>query len=399
MRPLTAEVVAWLTTDEAQRVLTAAATLPLDERHTLSTLSTLQKELGAERAAAVLDQARLRVKAQTKFGAAAAQMLFTDEALQQASGSAIATYRSARYRDESGVADLGCGIGGDALALSHATPSLLALDLDPIRLSIAQYNLSAVGGNATIEVAADDWTQYPFPPYITAAFADPARRKEERRIFSLHEMIPPISAVLATQRHIPQMGVKIMPGVADSEIPPHAEAEWISEGGVCKEGILWFGALQRGAARTATLVNGATIASLSSGDPAPELTVTEPRAYLYEPDAAVIRATLVAQAALPLGASQIDPQIAYLTGDSPTLTPFVRGWQVLAHAPFNLKTLNRMIRELGANVVAVKKRGSPIEPEPFRKRLKSDPQGQPVTVFLTRHHNTPYMIITGEELR
>jgi SAM-dependent methyltransferase len=399
MRPLTSELATWLTTSDAQSAIDHAMTLPLDERQTLATLTMLQKEYTQERAAALLDQARLRLRARPKFGKAAAQMLFTDEALQQSSGTSIANYRARRYAPFGGVADLGCGIGGDAIALSHVTPHLWALDIDPIRLILAHYNLNRVGGITTTHMIEADWTTYPFPSDLSAAFADPARRIEERRVYSLYEMVPPIGAVLATQKTVPHMGVKVMPGVADEELPDASEAEWISEGGVCKEGVLWFGDLRHGAERTATIVDGNRTFILTSGDPAPPLAVTPPRAYLYEPDPAVIRATLVAQAALPMGASQIDPQIAYLTGDMPALTPFLRGWQVLLHAPFNLKTLNRMIRELGANVIAVKKRGSPIEPEPFRKRLKSDPKGRPVTVFLTRHLNEPYMIVCGEEIR
>lgn len=399
MRPLTVEIARWLATSEAQTGIEYSRTLPLEERHTLATLTMLQKEYTDEHAAALLDQARLQTKAQGKFGDAARLMRFTDEALQQASGISIANYRARRYTPFGGVVDLGCGIGGDALALSYATPHLLALDLDPVRLILAQYNVRAAGGNAVASFEQQDWTTFNFPSELAAAFADPARRIGERRIYSLYEMLPPIEAVLQTQQALPHMGVKVMPGVPDQEIPPIAEAEWISEGGVCKEGVLWFGELRHGAERTATIVEGTQTFTITSSDPPFLLEVTLPRAYLYEPDPAVIRATLVAQAAVPIHASQLDPQIAYLTGDTPTLTPFLRGWQVLRHGPFQLKTLNRMIRELDGNVVAVKKRGSPIEPEPFRKRLKSNPKGQPLTVFLTRYQNEPYMIVCGEEIK
>ncbi len=399
MRPLTRETATWLTSPEALAGIAETMHLPLQEQHTIATLTSLQKKYSPDQAAALLDQARLRIKARTKFGESADRMLFTDEALQQASGTSIATYRANRYAPFGGVVDLGCGIGGDAIALSHVTPKLLALDLDPVRVILAHFNLNAVGRSNTARVIQTDWTTYTVPPGYEAGFADPARRSDERRIFSLYEIIPPIGEILKVWATLPHLGVKVMPGVPDDEIPPVAETEWISEGGVCKEGILWFGSLRTGAARTATIVTQTNVYTLSSATPAPALSVTPPRTYLYEPDPAIIRATLVAQAALPMGASQLDPQIAYLTGDMPVLTPFLRGWQVLVHAPFNLKILNRMIRDLDGNVVAVKKRGSPIEPEPFRKRLKSNPAGRALTVFLTRHHNEPYMIICGTEIK
>jgi hypothetical protein len=325
-------------------------------------------------------------------------MLFSDEALQQASGAGIAAYRARRYAPFGGAADLGCGIGGDALALSRVVQRLVAVDRDPVRIILARFNLNAVGHMAGARFVEADWTRLRFPDEISAAFADPARRTEERRIFSLHQMLPPIEAIHAARAALPHMGVKVMPGVADEELPPDCEAEWISEDGVCKEGVLWFGGLRPGALRSATLVAGNVHDTLRSDGIAAPLTVTPPRAFLYEPDAAVIRATLVAQAAQPLGASQLDPQIAYLTGETAALTPFVRGWPVLDHAPFNLKAINRMLREWDASVVAVKKRGSPIEPETFRKRLKSNPMGRPVTLFITRYQNQPYAVLCGAEL-
>nr|MBA3534988.1 SAM-dependent methyltransferase [Ardenticatenales bacterium] len=276
---------------------------------------------------------------------------------------------------------------------------LLAIDLDPVRLLLADHNLRVAGGGALTTFEQADWTHFPFPPSVEAAFADPGRRVEGRRVFTLHETEPALPAILAVQQRLPNLGVKVMPGVADNEIPEYAEVEFISEGGTCKEGVLWFGALRTGAARSATLVDGNTVHTLTSDAVAPPVPVTAPRAFLWEPDACVIRATLVAQLAHLLGASQIDAQIAYLSSDSLTATPFARVWPILDHAPFNLKELNRRLRAMEARVEAVKKRGSPIEPESFRKRLKSHPKGRPVTVFITRHHDQPWMILCGEELR
>ena len=63
----------------------------------MATLATLRKHYTVDQAAGLLDQARLRQKAVAKFGALAPQMLFVDEALQQASGQTIARYRATRY--------------------------------------------------------------------------------------------------------------------------------------------------------------------------------------------------------------------------------------------------------------------------------------------------------------
>ncbi len=171
--------------------------------------------------------------------------------------------------------------------------------------------------------------------------------------------------------------------------------EFISERGQMKEALLRFGELRTGAARRATLLPGPY--HLDSNAPVGDTPIGPPLAWLYEPDAAVIRATLVQHLATQIGAAQLDPTIAYLTGEQPVDTPFARRWAVLRHGPFHLKTLNRWLRELGAGAVVVKKRGSAIDPDEFRRRLKTTPGGPAVTVFLTRALGRPWMVIATEE--
>ena len=185
-----------------------------------------------------------------------------------------------------------------------------------------------------------------------------------------------------------------MPGIADANIPADAEVEFISERGQMKEALLRFGSLRTGAARRATLLPGPH--HLDSNAPLTDTPATEPAACLLEPDPAVIRATLVQHLATALDARQIDPTIAYLTADHWIDTPFARCWTVLRHGPFHLKTLNRWLREMGAGEVVVKKRGSAIDPDEFRHRLKTTSGGVPLTVFLTRTLGRPWMIV-GQE--
>ncbi len=78
--------------------------------------------------AAVLTQAKLRQKARGKFGDFAGRMLFTEAGLEQATRLAVAAQHAGRFAAAGlrRVADLGCGIGGDAMAMA-------ALDLDVTR--------------------------------------------------------------------------------------------------------------------------------------------------------------------------------------------------------------------------------------------------------------------------
>src|SRR3982751_6126082 len=70
--------------------------------------------------AAVLHQSRLRAKAEAKFGPFAERMLFTTAGLEQATRLSVAALHAGRFREAglSRIADLGSGIGADALAMA-----------------------------------------------------------------------------------------------------------------------------------------------------------------------------------------------------------------------------------------------------------------------------------------
>jgi len=185
------------------------------------------------------------------------------------------------------------------------------------------------------------------------------------------------------------LGVKISPGVDYAELPPGAEVEFVSEKGMVKEGVLWFGDLSTGVGRRATLLPGRETLTDEAHPPIP---VTVPGAYLYEPDGAVIRAHLVEQLAARLGATKLDPDIAYLTADELTLTPFARAYAIDESMPFSLKRLRSRLRALGVGRVVVKKRGSPISPSELIRKLKLRGD-QERTIFLTHLDGQPSVLI------
>ncbi len=421
MNPLTLELVDFLLTPQAQVALHELAGQDLGEQASLDLLTRLRRTWPADRAAALLDQARLRRKAGEKFPHPE-RLLFIDDALQQASSRAVAVYRAQQFAaafhgpmitDQDlpvTVADLGCGIGADTIALAEAGLHVLAVERDPVRARLAAENVAALGLASRAKVLCDDWLVLspgerrptgarPLlwgEDKISAAFIDPSRRAGEQRIFRLDAMEPPISAVLALLEHIPTLAIKTLPGIADEDIPPNAEVEFISQRGQMKEALLRFGGLHTGATRRATLLPGPH--HLDSNAPPGHVPVHAPLTYFYEPDAAIMRATLVQHLAAQIGAAQIDSTIAYLTSERPVQTPFARCWAVLRHGPFHLKTLNRWLRELGAGAVVVKKRGSAIDPDDFRRRLKTTAGGPEVTIFLTRAQGRPWMVVgEGEE--
>lgn len=395
------EALAFLNGPEGCAILARLSEADLNEAHTLSLLAELRKTLPADLAGAALTLARLRERGAAKFSRAGA-MFFTSDALEQASGEAIARYRARRFAAAgyTRIADLGCGIGGDALALAGVPGTrVIGVDRDPLRLKMARANVCAYGHEA-------DWLcadlRDPLPLRgVPAAFFDPARREDGRRIFSVRDYQPPLDVIRAWP--FEALAVKLSPGVSLDELAPYTGAgvgvEFVSMGGELKEAVLWAGAFGFAGRRAARLdAEGRAVTLAPAGLPAPPL--SEPRAYLLEPDPAVIRAGLFGELAAHLGVAlyRLDETIAYLTSDTAIDSPWVRVWPVEAWMPFHLKRLRAALVARGVGQVTVKKRGSPIAPETLQARLKLNGDGRAAVVVLTRVAGQHAALICGEPL-
>ncbi|MGV9791173.1 class I SAM-dependent methyltransferase [Streptomyces sp. NPDC003435] len=377
-----------LRTDEGRALLDEVrGTAPADE---LAVATRLRRTHPAGLVSAALGQARLRQRAEAKFGAEDAQaMFFTPNGVEQSTRASVAAYRAERMRalGISSVADLCCGIGGDALALARAGIRVLAVDRDPLTAAVARANAEALGLGELIEVREADVTEVDTAGY-DAVFVDPARRGGRGRIFDPEAYSPPLSWAVATALAAPRAALKIAPGIPHEAVPAEAEAEWISDGGDVKEAVLWFGTDAPGGIRATLLPGPRTLQGRGLPDPA----VRTPGRYLYEPDGAVIRAHLVAEVAEELDGGLLDETIAYITADELRPTPYATAYEITDRMPFNVKKLKALLRERGVGNLTVKKRGSAVEPEELRKKVK--PQGpNAATVFMTRVAGAPTMLI------
>ncbi|MDX6314805.1 MAG: hypothetical protein QOF44_4269, partial [Streptomyces sp.] len=171
-----------LLTDEGQALL--ASLRDFDPGQELATATRLRREHPAGLVSAALGMARLRQRAAAKFGEDAYRMYFTPNGVEQATRKPVADYRADRFRalGVRRLADLCCGIGGDAIAPARAGIEVLAVDRDPLTCAVARANAEALGLGALIEVRCADVTEVDTGAY-DAVFVDPARRGGRGRIF------------------------------------------------------------------------------------------------------------------------------------------------------------------------------------------------------------------------
>jgi len=354
----------------------------------LAAATRLRSRYPAELVSAALTQDRLRRRARAKFGDQAAELYFTEAGYEQSTRWEVARLRAERFTAAGvrRVADLCCGIGGDALAFARAGIEVLAVDRDPLTCAVLRANAAALGLTERVEVVRADVAEVSLDG-CDAVFLDPARRAERGRVFDPAAYSPPWAFAVGLAERVPAAGFKVAPGIPHDAVPVGAEAEWVSDGGDVKEAGIYFGPL-RTASRRATLLPGPhSLAAADSPGAAPRDPVPgEIGRYLYEPDGAVIRARLLGDLADLLEARTLDPTIAYLTSDKPTATPYATGYEITDVLPFSVKKLRTFVAERGYGTLAIKKRGADVDPEALRRRLKpSGPKTSAATLVVTRH--------------
>jgi SAM-dependent methyltransferase len=379
---------------------------PYDEHHVLALGEQLRAQgHDAGLVAAALTQSRLRARAHDKLGPFADGMLLTPDGLEQAPRLAVAAHHARRYvgAGVERVADLGCGLGSDALALAGLDRHVLAIDADELTAAFATVNLRHW---PDAEVRCHDVTTLDLPGMLDrgdGVSLDPARCVTTRgggtrRTFDPEASSPPYSFVLEVARRFPATGAKLAPGIAHHLLPdgvtaPAAEAQWVSVHGDVVECALWFGPLAReGVRRSALVLDGHGSVHELVDEPVGRPDVAEVGAFLHEPDGAVIRAGLVAQLAARTGAGLVDPTVAYLTTGSPVTDPLVHSYAVEDVLPYQVKALRTYLRDRGVGVLTIKKRGSAVDPADLRRQLRLHGDAE-ATIALTRVAGRPSVLV------
>ena len=339
--------------------------------------------------ATVLTQVKLRRRAQAKFGEFSEGMFFTEEGLEQASRLKVAAIHAGRFR-ASGlktIADLGCGIGAESLALASLDLDVTAFELDEVTAAIATYNLARF---ENVKVEHADVTEIDLEIF-DGLFIDPARRDLKdsktsinKRKYDISDFSPPFEFVLQASKAKPTI-VKLGPGLDHKDIPDDAEAVWVSDDGDLVELTLYFGLVRRPNIKRAALLltPSGTHETTSSSSERLDAPIGDLGKYLYEPDAAVIRSHLVGDLAIELGLNIFSNEIAYLTGAEEISSPWLKGYEVIENLVFDRKKLKAYLREKNIGTLEIKKRGADITPEQLRREL--DPKGkESATLIVTR---------------
>ncbi|WP_297796321.1 class I SAM-dependent methyltransferase [Mycobacterium sp.] len=374
--------VGFLRSEAGAAALAAVADLALTDATRIADVAAARAQFG-DRAAVLVETVLLRRRAVEKLsglgpGFTVSDWLFTDEALQQATAAPVALHRAARLAEGPGgpnvvVHDVTCSIGTELAALRARGITAVGSDLDPVRLAMARHNVGPAGlcrADALHPVTRD-----------AVVVADPARRVEGRRRLRTDDYQPGLAALLDTYRGR-DFAVKSAPGIDFDEVRRlglDGEIEVTSYRGSVREACLWSAGLaQPGVTRRANVLDRGE--QLTDADP-DDCPVRPVGRWIVDPDGAVVRAGLVRHYGARHGLWQLDPDIAYLSGDR--LPAAVRGFEVLEQLVFDERRLRQALSALDCASLEVLVRGVRVDPDALRKRMRLR-GGRPLSVVITR---------------
>ena len=367
---------AWLTGPEAEKLLDDAIARRLDPAKLALSLS---KKMKPERSRILTEQLALRARATVKFPDAA-RLFFTQIGLEQSTDFWVASYKARRFSANTDVADLCCGIGGDAMAIGRQN-NVTLVDNDPTALYFAIENLRRIAPEREHRALSEDVTNLDLSPFA-AWHIDPDRRPSGNRTTQPELHSPSLSTIRTMLEKNPNGAIKLAPaGVLHGDWPDDAELEWIGRDRQCRQLMVWHGRLASNPGTRAATVIRTDPASPDDfqcdtfrGDNYVCCDLCDAIGrFVFEPDNAVLAADLWGDLAVRHNLKTPSASIPYLTSDTvPNGLPqlLFSVFETEAVMPLDRKKLRAELRRLDIGRLEIKKRGVDINPEHLRKELK-----------------------------
>lgn len=330
---------------------------------------------------AIAEQIACRKKAAAKLPSLSRfSLLYTKLALEQASGERAAEWKASLMQGRRAI-DLTGGLGIDTLFLARRFEHVVSCERSEPLARLAAAN-RRVMGITNVETRIGDSEEL-LAGYADDSFdwvlVDPARREHGGRSAGLVASSPDVLQLHGLMlRKARRVCIKASPALEvsglDAQLPALSTIIAVSVDSECKEVLLLL-EREREAGHAPTVravcLGSETFEIASSGGESLDRVVAEqPGAWLYEPDAAIIKARLTGELARQLHLKFLNRTVDYLTSDWLVECFPGRSFRIEECRPFRPKSFRKELAELGITKAAIQRRDFPLSVEELRKRFK-----------------------------
>lgn len=311
---------------------------------------------------------------------------------------------------KSTMIDLTGGLGVDFSFMAPLFSEATYVEQREELVMLAQHNFPLLGLHHATCICGDGIEHFRSMKSADLVYLDPARRDENgRKTVRIEDCTPNVLELLPTLREKARwLLVKLSPMLdlhqAIDALGCVAEAHIVAVGGECKE-ILLLCDLQRGTSsspkeeKTAPLLVCASEKGQFAFTPAEEQAAICPLAeriegYLYEPDAAVMKAGAYKSFGVRFGLQKLHPNTHLYIGAHANISIPARCFRIVEVAGFQKKTLRSVSALKKANLTV---RNFPATVAELRKRLKLA-EGGDKYLFACTTANEEKVIIVAEKV-
>lgn len=281
----------------------------------------------------------------------------------------VAKYRAQRLKCNT-IADISCGIGGQAIYFAEECESVYAIEIDSKKIAYAKKNCKTLGIDNIEFICGDALSEEVIEqlPQLDIVFSDPARPPNEK-IRDINSLKPPIPEVInAYGSRSSNFAFEASPQIMPDRVPFDCEKQYLSLDGKLNRLNLYFGDIKKCDVSAIALPENAKIEMQGK--------MTEPKiteniaSYAYEVEESVERANLLGQMANDMMSKAPDIQLfvvdkkrSFLTSDKQIDVPLIKNrYKVLLNTEVDYDQINKYLKQNGFGTVILR---APIDPEDY----------------------------------
>ncbi|HMP98791.1 MAG TPA: hypothetical protein PKC24_03355 [Cyclobacteriaceae bacterium] len=296
--------------------------------------------------------------------------------LEQSSSELTAKYKAgiAKKLKAKSIADVSAGFGVDAFFFSQVAAQMLHVEPDENLIALAQHNHQLLGANnlqyhpLRAEEFINTNEKFDF------IFIDPSRRSASgRKIFLLKDCEPDVlnlqEDLLKKAQHVLIKTSPMLDIDAGTKALQHVKEVYVlSVNNECKEVLFLLEANYTGEVKVfAVLLNDAETKEFVADKSTQAIDFSQAQQYLYEPDAAIIKAGMADLLAKQFSLKKLYPNTMLYTSENLQQNFPGRIFKVLGPVKLNRESLQLYFPDYAASISA---RNYPASAEALRKKSK-----------------------------